>query len=293
LTPVGHHPQDGQPLVERPAAFFVPASQRIARAPSAVGRTVPLLAGFVAPAQSNRHKVQGDMSSQNVGTDVLRTLHRIHRQLADLNGRLQRGPAQIHACEASVTLRVDGQAARMTADRKQLQLKASEEKVQDLKRKLLKAESNREFQALKDQIDAQEMANSVLTDEILEELEKVDALQQKIAEAEEVLAKARDRGEKVRSEVAQQEPLIRADLARLEAELKECESVLPATVRELYQRVVRQRGEDALAAVENEYCSGCHQHVPVNVCAEIMLSHPMFCKTCGRLLYMPEDRSPE
>ena len=48
----------------------------------------------------------------------------------------------------------------------------------------------------------------------------------------------------------------------------------------------------ALAAVENEYCSGCHQHVPLNVCAEIMLSHPMFCKSCGRLLYMPEETSP-
>jgi len=123
-------------------------------------------------------------------------------------------------------------------------------------------------------------------------LEKIDALQEKTVQAKEVLAKARQKAQTVRSEVEQQEPLIRGDLTRLEAELSECESALPATTRELYRRVVRQRGEDALAAVENEYCSGCHQHVPINVCAEIMLSHPMFCKACGRLLYMPEDRSP-
>ena len=240
------------------------------------------------------------MSSQNVGTDVLRTLHRVHRQLSDLKGRLQRGPNQIRACEANVALREqqliqaqDGaKAARMAADAKQLQLKTGEDKIEDLKRKLNAAGSNREFQALKDQIAAQEMTDSVLTDEILEGLEKIDELQEKSAEAEEVLAKARQKVEKVRSEVEQQEPLVRGDITRLEAELKECESVLPASVRELYQRVVRQRGEDTLAAVEDEVCSGCHQHVPLNVCAEIMLSHPMFCRTCGRLLYMPEGYMP-
>ena len=42
------------------------------------------------------------MTPQNVGADVLRTLHRIHRQLTDLNGRLQRGPKQTRACEANV-----------------------------------------------------------------------------------------------------------------------------------------------------------------------------------------------
>jgi hypothetical protein len=240
------------------------------------------------------------MSSPNVSTDVLRTLHRVHRQLADLRDRLQRGPSQIRACEASAAqregqlaqARVGAKAARVAADAKQLQLKAGEQKVAELKRKLNAAESNREYQVLKDQVAAHEMTNSVLTDEILEGLERIDALQEKITRAEEVLAKARAKAEEVRSEVEQQQPLIRGDLIRLEAELKECESALPPSVRELYQRVVRQRGEDALAAVENEYCSGCHQHVPVNVCAEIMLSHPMFCKTCGRLLYMPEDRSP-
>jgi len=240
------------------------------------------------------------MSSANVSTNVLRTLHRVHRQLADLRDRLQRGPNQVRAAEASVALsegqlaqaRADAKTARAAADAKQLQLKAGEQKIAELKRKRNAAESNREYQILNDQVAAHEMTNSVLTDEILEGLERIDVLQEKITRAEEVLANARQKAEQLRSEVAEQQPLIQGDLSRLEAELKECESALPPTVRELYQRVVRQRGEDTLAAVENEYCSGCHQHVPVNVCSEIMLSHPMFCKTCGRLLYMPEDRSP-
>ncbi len=240
------------------------------------------------------------MSSQNVSTDVLRTLHRVHRQLSDLKGRLERGPKHIRACEASVALREeqlsqsqsDAQAARVAADGKQLLLKTGEDKIEELKGKLNTASSNREYQALKDQIAAQEMTNSVLTDEILEGLEKIDELQGKITEAEGVLTKTRLKAEKVRSEVQQQEPLIRGDVTRLEAELKECESALPASIHELYQRVVRQRGEDAMAAVKNEFCSGCHQQVPLNVCAEIMLAHPMFCKTCGRLLYMPEGYMP-
>lgn len=239
------------------------------------------------------------MTTENVGTDVLRTLHRIHRQLNDLKGRLEQGPKRIRGTEAHLAhceqnlaqLREEAKAARMAADAKQVQLKAGEEKVVDLKRKLNTAKSNREYQALKDQTAAQEMTNSVLTDEILEGLEKLDQLQAKAVEAEGQLANARQKVEAAREEVLQQEPRVREDLSRLEAKLKQCEAALPAEVQELYLRVVRHRGEDALAALEGEYCSGCHQHVPLNVRAEMMLSHIMFCKSCGRLLYMPEDRS--
>ena len=38
----------------------------------------------------------------NIGTSVLRTLHRLHRQLNDLTERLERGPRQILAAEANV-----------------------------------------------------------------------------------------------------------------------------------------------------------------------------------------------
>ncbi len=236
------------------------------------------------------------MSSDSVGVEVLRTLHRIHRQLADLDGRLDRGPKKIKAGEANVKhqkgllekARDQQKTMRMGADAKQVTLKGGETKIEELKTKLNAANSNREYQLLKDQIAATEMANSVLDDEILEGWEKIETFAPQVAEAERALDLAQKKAAEVRQEINQEEPLIRADAQRLRVELTECETHLSGPTREMYDRVVRQRREDALALIENQYCTGCHQHVPLNVCAEILLARPMFCKSCGRLLYMPE-----
>jgi uncharacterized protein len=232
----------------------------------------------------------------NIGTSVLRTLHRIHRQLTDLKEQLDRGPKQIRATEANVQHREDAmaktkaeaKALRMAADQQQLQLKSGEDKVKELRRKLNAISSNREYQVLLEQIAADEMTNSVLADEILEALEKIDAFQTNIAEAQAAAAAAKQKAAEVRDEVAKREPALSADIARLEAELQETEATLPAEIREVYRRIVRQKGEDALAMVENQCCGGCNQQVPLNVCNQILMGQPVFCRTCGRMLYMPE-----
>ena len=41
------------------------------------------------------------MPTPTVNIDVLRTLHRIHKQLSDLKDRRERGPRQIHAYEVT------------------------------------------------------------------------------------------------------------------------------------------------------------------------------------------------
>ena len=120
-------------------------------------------------------------------TNVLRDLHRLHQQLGDVRERLERGPKQIKAREANVVrleaellqAKADARAARAGSDQKQLLLKSGETKIADLKTKLNQANSNREFQALKDQIAADTMANSVFADEILEAMEKIDELDRK------------------------------------------------------------------------------------------------------------------
>jgi uncharacterized protein len=235
-------------------------------------------------------------ASPNASTSVLRVLHRIQRQLTDLRERLERGPRQVRAAETHVQhsenelarTKDEAKSLRMSVDKQQLQLKTGEEKVKDLRRKLNAATNNREYQALMDQIAGDEMTNSVLTDEILEAMEKADSFQKNIAKAEAALAAARKKADEVRAEVARQEPSLRADLARLEAELRQSEATLAADVRERYDRIVRQKGEDALAAIDNQCCGGCNQQVPLNLYSQVVLGQPVSCKTCGRLLYLPE-----
>ncbi len=235
-------------------------------------------------------------SAPKIGTEILRTLHRIHRQLSDLTERLQRGPKQIRAAEANQRhheellekTKAESKTLRMAADQKQLQLKSCEDKMKDLRNKLNGASSNREYQALLEQIAADEMAKSVLEDEILEAMEKADAFKSNIATAENNVAACQKKVKEIQEAVAKQQPVLEADLARVEAELKENEATLPDDVRGMYSRIVRQKGEDALAVVENQFCSGCNQQIPLNMLSQVMLGQPVFCKTCGRLLYLPE-----
>lgn len=231
---------------------------------------------------------------------VLRELHRIHIQLSDLRERRDRGPKQIKAHEANVAkldaeatrVKNESKAAKMAADQKQLQLKSSETKILDLRTKLNQAKSNREYQALKDQIAADEMAGSVLQDEILEALDKIEESKKLVAEAEQRLAKGKEELARVQNLVREQQGIVEGDCKRLEAELIESEKRLPDDLRENYNRMVRGKGADGMAPVEGEHCGGCYQTITANTMNSLMMDKIVFCQVCGRLLYLPEDRSP-
>jgi len=236
-------------------------------------------------------------SHTNEIAEALRTLHRIHRQLNDLKGRLARGPRLIKAHEASVAklqkayddTKAEHQKLRVSTDQKQLQLSTSEAAVKKRESQLIQASDNREYQALKDQIAADSMANSVLADEILEGMEKIDELAARVVAAEQALAKGKEDAAKAKEAVAAERPGIQEDVERLQAEMKEVEQGLPGEFKESYNRLVRSRGEDALSLVEGHYCSGCNRQIPINRINELMMGKPVTCLSCGRLLYLPEE----
>ncbi len=231
---------------------------------------------------------------------VLRELHRIHIQLTDLRERLERGPRQIKAHETNVAraeaevakLKNDQKLAKVAADAKQLQLKTSEGKLIDLRVKLNQSKSNREYQALKDQIAADEMSGSVLQDEILEAMEKIDEFKKHIADAEQVLTKAKDEMSRVQQGIRDQQGMLDGDYKRLEGELKTVEGGLPEDLRDTYNRMVRSKGADGMAQVEGEHCGGCYQTITANTMSSLLMDRIILCQVCGRLLYLPEDRSP-
>lgn len=233
----------------------------------------------------------------SLATDALRRLHAIHERLRDLQGRLDRGPRISQAHETNLA-RVEAQLAeirakakemRVKTDEKQLLLKTGEANVQRRRQQLREAKDNREYQALVEQIHADEMANSVLEDEILESMERLDQALAKVKQAEEALAKAREDAGKNTRDWEAEAPTIRTDLQGLKAELQQVEADLPGDFRDLYRRLIGAKGGDALAEVRGEYCGGCNQHVPLNMINGILLGKPLCCKSCGRLLYVERD----
>lgn len=231
-----------------------------------------------------------------VVSESLRVLHRIHRQLADLRERLDAGPRKVAARSVMVSQKEgeqtqaeeDLKSIRLLVDQKNLELKTGESKIEGFRVKLNTASSNVEYQSFMEQIAAAEMANSVLEDEILEALEKTEQHQVAVAEAKAAVEKSLGDLAQTKQAVAEETDQLNAEVQRLEGELAQIEGELPGDFRTEYERVVRGKGEEAMAAIEGDVCGGCFQQVTPNMMNELALGRVVMCRACGRLLYPAE-----
>lgn len=229
--------------------------------------------------------------------DNLKSLHELHRQHQEVHEELDRGPKLIRARQAASQQKqadLDAQRdrqkhLRMSADKKSLQLKTNEAKISDLRAKLNQASSNREYDALRTQIDADKMANSVLEDEILEALEQVDGCQISCKRLEQELAACKKEEERVTAEVNATEQRLRGRANELATALAEAEKHLPGDAVAMYRRLVQAHGAGALSEVVNKVCSACYVQLPPQMFLQLKSGQLLFCKTCGRMLYPGED----
>lgn len=234
--------------------------------------------------------------SSSVPAAALRELHRLHSQLSDLRGRLDRGPKQVAAHRGSVAQLEAALAAakalsldtRKAADRKQLDVKAQEDKIANWENQLNSAKSNKEYQTFQEQIAAARMAASVLEDETLELLGRIDETVAEVHRHEQRLAAGKAELQKVETNVAANSEVLRAEVARLEADLVVAEKALPDDFKADYRRVVARKAADGLAPCEDGVCTGCGQSTTLQMQADLRASKPVFCKSCGVLLYLPE-----
>jgi predicted nucleic acid-binding Zn-ribbon protein len=225
----------------------------------------------------------------------LKLLHELHLQLRDVQSELDLGPRQIAARRQALDRKLADLEARrqklkqakMTADQKNLQLKTNETKIAELKAKQNAVTSNREYDILRGQIEADTMAKSVLEDEIIEALETVDRTQVEVKQAEQEVAAAEAELRKFVEEVEQKIPGLKARADALRAQVADAEKFLPPQITAEYRRLVLVHGADALAPVDNRSCSNCYLTLTQQMMVELKSGKLLFCKSCGRLLYLP------
>ena len=228
---------------------------------------------------------------------ILRTLHRMLRQLTDIGERMEKGPRRVRIVttnEANFAKSLEEAKAallelRKASNAKQMQLSEREAKIEDFKLKLNACDSNKEFQLLRDRIAADTQANSVLQDEILEQLEKLDVLTEEAELAKTNHAKSQSELKRLSDEVALELKALEAEKTRISQELAEKEKQIPFDLAGQYRRLVAGKGEDALGLTNTETCGNCNQTLTPQTSDDLMMKKPVFCKGCGCWLYVAEN----
>ena len=228
-------------------------------------------------------------------TDALRSLHEVERELDGVREQLEAGPRKIRIrtkrlAEASANVEAaeaELKRVRTVADQKNLDLKSREQRITDLKVKLNSAQTNKEYEAITGQIAADESANSVLEDEILDVLERVDTAQAKLADAKQAADKATADLETAKNDWAAAEASLRKQVAELEARSKVASDFLGGADREKFRRSAESSGGDSMAPVEDGVCTGCYHKITPQQQVMIKQGQVIFCNACDRLLYLP------
>lgn len=227
---------------------------------------------------------------------IVRRLHEVLLQVADIRGQIERAPKQIKAAQNRAQQARDAVTAcketikknRMDADRKQLQQRQYEAKLFEWQGKLNGTSNNREYQAVKDQLAADTQANSVLSDEIFEILENLDNLQSQLVGLEGELKTVEDDTARAQVKIQDRIVVLRGELGRVEGELKQAEGQLPADFAAIYHPLVKTTAEDAFAPLDDRSCGGCNTSLPPRIVDQLRQGHPIPCSSCGRWLYRPE-----
>ena len=232
------------------------------------------------------------MTPTNAG---LKEIHDVREQLERLSGEFEKGPRQIAVRQKAIdskkaeleVRRTKLKQMKVAAEQKSLQLKSNEGKIHDLEGKLNVITTNREYDALRTQIAADKMANGVLEDEIIEALERVDAMQIEFKQFEQELAVTESEVAAYCAEVLQREPELQKQIDALQARVSDIESILPAEIIPLYRRLVNAYGARALAKVTSKSCGECYVGLTSQMLVELRNGKFKFC-TCGRLMYFAE-----
>lgn len=223
----------------------------------------------------------------------LQTLHRILTQLTDLNGQIDRCP-RIEKAAIAAEAAVDKVAAELKAawlqtkklaDEKQLQLRQREGRLNTLLGQRNGCTNNREYQLLTDQMAADKQANAVLSDEILELLERLDGLERDQKEVKQKVETAKAETTRVRKEIAERVKKLQGELQRVSGELGLEEKRLTPDVLGEFRRNYPKLGENTLAETEGETCGNCHQHFTINSLSKLRQNKLVLCQGCNAILY--------
>jgi predicted nucleic acid-binding Zn-ribbon protein len=228
--------------------------------------------------------------------ETLREIHRLRRHAKNLQDEVERLPRQLKAQQAMVT-RAEGavreaqetlKKLKLATREKEITLQTNQQLIAKHEKQRNEATSKKEYDALQAEIAVEKRKCQKTEDEILESIIAADDYAAKLPELESALKRAKAECAEFERTAAERRTSMTEQLNKALAELKDIEVHLPVDVQPLYTRLVASRGEDGMSSVQNRTCSACYTEITAQMYNDLLTGRFVLCKSCGRLLYLPE-----
>jgi predicted nucleic acid-binding Zn-ribbon protein len=217
------------------------------------------------------------------------------RKLRQLKTELKRAPLERKDMESRTAGTAGAlDAAKHKAMEIEMKRKALEnevgtrrERINKYQAQKLETKKNDEYQAISHQIESLEKEIAAIEDQELELMEAAEKQKPIIAAAEKEAAATK-------AQVAQQFADLEAKVKAIEAQMQEVQgerAKLAAEVEEdlldTYQRLFDTKDGQAVVALTNDICQGCHVKSQTHVVHAVKAGKEVTtCLYCGRILYL-------
>jgi predicted nucleic acid-binding Zn-ribbon protein len=173
---------------------------------------------------------------------------------------------------------------------KESHLTAEIDRVKKAEGKMFEVKTNKEYQALLNEMETIKTANNREEETILQILEEIDELRKGFLKKEKELAVAQEKIEAERKTIqermTQNDALLKKEMERREALSKQLESRLYG----LYNTLMEKRQGIGVVTVRHETCQGCFVHIPPQMFIEVQKNKDLIrCPNCNRILYWEGD----
>jgi predicted nucleic acid-binding Zn-ribbon protein len=211
----------------------------------------------------------------------------LRQELAHVPTEKEKYQKQLAAVEA----RLEAARSRSLAievERKSLEVEVStkESQIARYRTQQMQTRKNEEYSALAHEIEGAENIIHDLEDKELVLMEEAEALIP-------VLASADEEARQGRAQVAERLAALEEKAKNLQTRIQELDASRPdlladidPTTVDLYERLFRSKSGQAIVALAEGICQGCHMKVPAQTAVEVRQGQNLVhCPLCGRLLF--------
>ena len=173
---------------------------------------------------------------------------------------------------------------------KELELASKEEAVKKLQTQLYSLKTNKEYQAMLQEIGGAKSDASLIEDKILELFDRGDKAKKDMEQENQRLQEEEkiSLGEKKRIENRIKD--IDDRLAQLDARRRQIIPEVDPKIMVQYERILLNRDGLAIVSVKNNSCQGCNMFVPPQMINLIKMYESIItCEVCNRILYIEDE----